>query len=70
MDRAVRDDLVAKNPCSDIKVPRPEGKERQALSAEEAGRLLDVLLDSEPDAHVTGTLPMRDTSMRRGEEQG
>lgn len=70
MDRAVRDDLVAKNPCADIKVPRPGGKERQALSAEEAGRLLDVLLDSEPDAHVTGTLLMLDTGMRRGEEQG
>ena len=70
MDHAVRDDLIAKNPCATIKVPRPQCKEREALSAEEAGRLLDVLLDAEPDAHITATLLMLDTGMRRGEALG
>lgn len=69
LDHAVRDELIAKNPASNIKVARPYGKERKALSAEEAERLRSILLDS-PSAHSTCVLLMLDTGMRRGEALG
>ena len=70
LEHAVDNDLIAKNPCAKIKVPRPECKEREALSAEEASRLLGILLSLKPDAHITATLLMLDTGVRRGEALG
>ena len=70
LDRAVRDELIAKNPASLITVPRPEPKERKSLSAPEAARLRDILLDSTPSACITAVLLMLGTGMRRGEALG
>lgn len=70
MRQAVDDDLLAKNPCDKVSVPRPEAKEREALSAKEASRLLTCLLTDKPDAHIAATLLMLDTGIRRGESLG
>lgn len=69
LDRAVRDELIAKNPASTIAVPRPKPEEREYLSPEEAARLRDTAL-KEPSACSTCVLLMLDTGMRRGEALG
>ena len=69
LDHAMRDELIVKNPASDIKVARPYGKERETLVASEAERLRSLLLDT-PSAHSTCVLLMLDTGMRRGEALG
>ena len=70
LDCAVRDEIIAKNPAKQISVSRPEPAEREFLSTEEAARLLDILLNREPDAHITCVMLMLDTGMRRAEALG
>ena len=70
MKEAVNDELLAKNPCAKISVPRPQAAERQALSADEARRLLECLQEGELDAHKVAVLLMLGTGMRRGEALG
>lgn len=70
MKEAVNDELIVSNPCTKISVPRPAAKERQALSAEEAARLLKCLEDGDMTAHKVGVLLLLDTGMRRGEMLG
>lgn len=70
LDCAARDELIAKNPATPIKVPRPPAQERKALSASEAARLRDILVSSKPSAHVTAVLLMLETGVRRGEALG
>lgn len=70
MKAAMLDDLIVKNPCAGTVIPRPKGKERQALSLDEARRLLSLLLSQEMDSHRIGTLLLLDTGMRRGEMLG
>lgn len=70
MKEAVNDELIPRNPCDKISVPRPPAAERQALSAEEAHRLLECLEEGDMNAHKVGVLLMLDTGMRRGEMLG
>ena len=70
MKAAMLDDLIVKNPCAGTVIPRPKGKERQALSLDEARRLLSLLLSQEMDSHRIGTLLLLEPGMRRGEMLG
>lgn len=70
MKEAVNDEVLAKNPCAGISVPRPSAAERKALSAEEAHRLLECLQEGEMTSCKIGVLLMLDTGMRRGEMLG
>lgn len=70
MQEAVDDELIVKNPCAKISVPRPQAMERQALSAEEAHRLLECLQEGDIEAHKVAVLLMLSTGMRRGEALG
>lgn len=70
MKEAVNDELILKNPCATVSVPRPEAKEREFLSAEEASRLLECLLADGIDAHTVGVMLLLDSGMRRGEMLG
>ena len=47
MEDAVDNDLVGKNPCRAVKLPKQNVEARKALSAEEAARLLTVLFGRE-----------------------
>ena len=70
MKEAVNDELILKNPCETVSVPRPQCSERQALSAKEAARLLECLVSEELNAHTIGVMLLLDTGMRRGEMLG
>lgn len=70
MKEAVQDELITRNPCENISVPRPKPKERRSLSAGEASRLHRELSEEPLSAHVVGTLLLLDTGMRRGEMLG
>lgn len=70
MKAALVDELILKNPCDAISVPRPQGAERQSLRLDEAKKLLETLLSQEMDAHRIGMLLLLDTGMRRGELLG
>ena len=70
MKEAVNDELILKNPCATISVPRPEIEERKFLSAEDAARLLECLLKEKVTAHTIGVMLLLDTGMRRGEMLG
>lgn len=85
MKEAVRDELILKNPCEMISVPRPEPKERYSLSPQEASRFFRCLHDDfyrlkgdeehrisslQEISRVIGTLLLLDTGMRRGEMLG
>lgn len=70
MESAVNDELILKNPCATISVPRPKGKERKALDAEEASRFWKCLMARKLDSHTIATLILVDTGARRGEALG
>lgn len=70
LDEAVADGLMTKNPCKSISIPRPKGKERRSLSAEEAKLLYSKLHESKLSAKTVGTLLLLDSGMRRGEMLG
>lgn len=70
MDSAVADEIIPKNPCDTISVPRPKGTPRKSLPLEESKRLMRCLLSTPLDSHVIGTLIILDTGVRRGEMLG
>lgn len=70
MKEAMNDELIVRNPCEKISVPRPPSKERQALDASEAARLYECLVSEPLSACTVGTLLLLDTGMRRGEMLG
>lgn len=70
MESAVENDLAAKNPCATISVPRPKGRERQALDVESARRFWRCLMAQQLDSHTVATLILLDTGARRGEALG
>lgn len=84
MKEAVQDELLTKNPCSSVSVPRPQPKERKSLSIEEAARLLECLSrdyeerkasnhsvsSTQSMPHLIGVMLLVTTGMRRGEMLG
>jgi len=71
MNEAVNDDLLVKNPCNKISIPRPAiVHERKSMSPEEAARLRRILMSGEPTANTVAVTLALATGMRRGEVMG
>lgn len=70
MKQAVIDDLVGRNPCDAVSVPRPKSKERKSLDASEAARLYGIVTSEPITANKTAVLLALATGMRRGEVLG
>lgn len=70
MNQAVNDDLITKNPCSPISIPRPKPKERHSLTVEGAQRLNSIILGLPASAPHCAVLLALHTGMRRGEVLG
>ena len=70
LNDAVANELLDRNPCNAIKLPKPIYKEREALSAEEASRFLLCLMDEPPSSKITGALILLLCGLRRGEMLG
>lgn len=70
MNQAVNDELIAKNPCSPISIPRPKPKERHSLTVDEAQRLNSIILGLPTSAPHCAVLLALHTGMRRGEVLG
>lgn len=67
---AVDNELIDRNPCSSIRLPRPVYQERKPLTAEEASRLLGCLLQEHEDARAIGTVILLECGLRKGEMLG
>lgn len=67
---AVLNEVIDKNPCDAIKLPKPTLKERAPLSAEEASRFLACLQEEGYSPNAVGTMIILQTGMRRGEMLG
>jgi integrase len=61
--RAVRDHVIARNPCAETELPKVIGKRIRILTPEE----FDKLVDSLPDRYVPMVLTEIETGMRWGE---
>ena len=70
MEDAVDNDLVGKNPCRGVKLPKQNVEARKALSADEAARLLAVLLEEKPSSFITCTMLLLLCGLRKGEALG
>lgn len=70
MEDAVDNDLVAKNPCRGVGLPKQNIEARKALSVEEASRLLSILLQEKPSSFVTCTMLLLLCGLRKGEALG
>lgn len=67
---AVDNEIIERNPCAPVKLPKPTYRERKPLSAEEASRFLACLLDEPLSAKATGTMLLLQCGLRRGEMLG
>ena len=70
MQDAVDNEIINRNPCTSIKLPRPIYNERTPLSAEEASRLLSCLLTERSDPKSIGTIILLECGLRKGEMLG
>ena len=70
LNSAVDDNLLIRNPCDRVRVPRPKQEhERQTLSAEQAARLLRAASEVEDGRGIAVWVALA-TGMRRGEVLG
>lgn len=67
---AVDNELILRNPCTPIKLPKPTYRERTPLTADEASRFLSCLMDEPLSAKATGTMLLLQCGLRRGEMLG
>ena len=67
---AVDNELILRNPCTPVKLPKPTYRERAPLTAEEASRFLACLLAEPLSAKATGTMLLLQCGLRRGEMLG
>ena len=67
---AVDNELILRNPCTPVKLPKPTYKERTPLTAEEASRFLACLMDEPLSAKAAGTMLLLQCGLRRGEMLG
>ena len=67
---AVDNELILRNPCIPVKLPKPTYRERDPLTAEEASRFLSCLLAEPLSAKATGTMLLLQCGLRRGEMLG
>lgn len=70
MQDAVDNELIARNPCLPVKLPKPTYHERKPLTANEASRFLRCLLEEPLSAKVAGTMVLLLCGLRRGEMLG
>ncbi len=70
LNQAVEDEVLSKNPAKSVKVPRPDYKQREALTLEEASRLRSLLLELDQAPCVVMTMLLLETGCRRGEVMG
>lgn len=64
---AVDNEIIGRNPCAPVKLPKPTYRERKPLSAKEASRFLDCLLEEPLSAKAAGTMLLLQCGLRRGE---
>ena len=67
---AVDNELILRNPCTPVKLPKPTYRERAPLTAEEASRFLSCLMDEPLSAKAAGTMLLLQCGLRRGEMLG
>ncbi len=67
---AVDNDIIGRNPCSPVKLPKPTYRERTPLTAEEASRFLACVLDEPMSSKTVGTMLLLQCGLRRGEMLG
>lgn len=67
MQDAVENEIIGRNPCTPVKLPKPTYRERKPLTAEEASRFLGCLLEEPVSAKTVGTMLLLQCGLRRGE---
>lgn len=67
---AVDNELILRNPCTPVKLPKPTYRERAPLTAEEASRFLSCLMGEPLSAKAAGTMLLLQCGLRRGEMLG
>ena len=67
---AVDNEIIGRNPCAPVKLPRPTYRERKPLTAEDASRFLARLLEEPLSAKAAGTMLLLQCGLRRGEMLG
>lgn len=70
MQDALDNELVDRNPCGGIKLPKANVEARQALSSDEASRLLACLLSEKLCPGIICTLLLLECGLRKGEALG
>ena len=70
MKDAAHHRLIASNPSEVVKAPKTDTEEKEALSRDEARRMIELLSEGEPDANRTGALLALCAGLRREEVCG
>lgn len=70
MQDAVDNELIQRNPCGSIKLPKANVKARQSLSAAEAARFLECLLKENPSPGSVCAMLLLQCGLRKGEALG
>lgn len=70
MQDAVDNELIQRNPCSSIKLPKANVEARQSLSVEEASRLLSCLDEEGLSPGTVCTMLLLQCGLRKGEALG
>lgn len=70
MQEAVNNELIDRNPCIGIKLPKANVEARQSLTTDEAARLLKCLLDEGLCPGTICTLLLLECGLRKGEALG
>lgn len=70
MQVALENELIHRNPCISIKLPKRDGETRQALTLPEAQRLLLCLESENPSSNIVCTMLLLRCGLRKGEALG
>jgi integrase len=70
LKQAVKEEIIAKNPCEMIQIARPKSKERKSLEVEDAIKLADALRKEDQSGRVIAMWLGLATGIRRGEALG
>lgn len=70
MQVALENELIHRNPCVSIKLPKRDGETRQALTLAEAQRLLACLESEDPSPNIVCTMLLLRCGLRKGETLG
>lgn len=70
MQDAMDNELVDRNPCNSVKLPKANVEARKSLSADDASRLLSCLLQAEQSPGTVCTMLLLECGLRKGEALG